>query len=52
LRPLIDERSELVTIVAEKVCASRIEDSVRAAFPRLQVATVACDLPDVWLGVE
>jgi dihydroxyacetone kinase-like predicted kinase len=52
LRALVDERSELVTVVAEKVCASRIEDSVRAAFPRLQVATVACDLPDVWLGVE
>jgi hypothetical protein len=52
LRPLVDERSELVTVVAEKVCASRIEESVRAAYPHLQVVTVACDSDDVWLGVE
>jgi dihydroxyacetone kinase-like predicted kinase len=51
LRPLLDERSELVTVVAEKMCASRVEDSVRAAFPHLQVATVACDVADVWLAV-
>jgi hypothetical protein len=52
LRPLVDGRSELVTIVAEKACGARIEESVRAAFPQLQMATAACDGVDVWLGVE
>jgi len=52
LRALIDERSELVTVVAERSCAARIEESMRAAYPHLEMATVACDGADVWLGVE
>jgi fatty acid kinase len=52
MRSLVDERSELVTIVAEKERAARIEESVRAAYPHLQVTTVGCDGDAVWLGVE
>ena len=52
LPALIDEQSELVTVVAEKSCAARIEALVRAAHPHLQVATVACEGTDIWLGVE
>ncbi|HEX7105481.1 MAG TPA: DAK2 domain-containing protein [Acidothermaceae bacterium] len=52
LRPLVDERSELVTVVAERSCVARIEGLVRAEYPRLQVATVACESDVVWLGVE
>jgi hypothetical protein len=53
LRPLIDGRAELVTVVAEKGCAARIEELVRAEYQQLQVAVVIGDGADgVWLGVE
>lgn len=52
LRPLVDKRSELVTIVAEKACGVRIEELVRAEYPQLQLVSVAVDSDDVWLGVE
>ncbi len=53
LRPLIDEAAELLTIVADRSAAARIEQLVAEEYPDLQVvAVLATASSDVWLGVE